>query len=113
MPALTAATAFGLFAALAAAAPAATANPLKVGSVQVLGYRNSTNTESLRDLGFMGNIGQNTTGHVLAKAPAHHQSREHVDAQFRRRCWYEESQHFRSDTASWVPERRLRLHHSP
>ena len=43
-----------------------TANPVATAAPgQFLGYRNSTNTQSLRDLGFMGKLGQFISGELL------------------------------------------------
>lgn len=33
-------------------------NPIQVATSSFIGYRNSSNTQTVRDLGFMGNVGQ-------------------------------------------------------
>lgn len=61
---------------------AAPSNPIQVASASFIGYRNSTNTESLRDLGFMGNIGMPGTTAGFARFHTH-VNRQHVDVEFR------------------------------
>lgn len=79
-------------------------NPLKVQSANFLGYRQPSNDQSQRDLGYQGNIGEFATS-KNCRSGHDRQPRIYLDQHLRRRCWLHQCR--------TVNRLQLRIYHWP